>query len=150
MLGRTYDGENCSVARALEAIGERWSLLILRDAMFRRTTRFSEFQRNLGVAPNILANRLDGFVEAGLMETRRSGRRARNEYVLTAKGYDLQPAIVALTIWGDRWAAPQGPPIVYEHEGCGGHIHQDLSCTLCDAIPTPRAIVVRPGPGFAA
>jgi DNA-binding HxlR family transcriptional regulator len=145
---RAATRESCSAARALEIVGERWSLLIVRDAIFRRTTRFSEFQRNLGIAPNILASRLDGFVEAGLMEARRySDQHDHSEYVLTKKGLDLQPVIIALTAWGDRWAAPQGPPIVYQHEGCGGRIRQQLSCTVCRAVPRPVQIKARPGPG---
>jgi DNA-binding HxlR family transcriptional regulator len=149
MLGRTYDDQNCSVARSLEIVGERWSLLILRDAIFGGSTRFSEFQRNLGIAPNILAHRLEGFVAAGLMDTRRySDQHDHHEYVLTAKGLDLQPVIIALTAWGDRWAAPHGPPIVYEHQDCGGRIHQQLSCTACDVVPGPAEVTVRPGPGL--
>jgi DNA-binding HxlR family transcriptional regulator len=149
MLGRSYDNENCSAARTLEIVGERWSLLILRDAYFRGSTRFSEFQRKLGIAPNILANRLERFVEAGLMETHRySDQHDHHEYVLTAKGLDLEPVIIALTAWGDRWAAPHGPPMVYEHQDCGGRIHQQLSCTACDVVPGPADVTARPGPGF--
>lgn len=118
MLGRTYERENCSAARALEQVGERWSLLIIRNAVFAGTTRFSEFERRLGVAPNILARRLDGFVTDGLME-----RRGDREYVLTPKGRELGTVIVALTEWGDRWAAPADPPVLFEHEGCGGPVH---------------------------
>ena len=70
MLGRLYENQDCSAARALELVGERWSLLILRDAMFRGSTRFSEFQKSLGVATNILAKRLEGLVQGGLMERR--------------------------------------------------------------------------------
>jgi len=148
MLGRTYDNENCTVARALEIVGERWSLLIVRDAIFRGTTKFSEFQRNLGIAPNILASRLDGFVEAGLMEARRySDQHDHREYVLTERGLDLQPVIIALTDWGDKWAAPQGPFIVYQHEGCGGGIRQHLSCTACKAVPQAAEIKARLAPG---
>jgi DNA-binding HxlR family transcriptional regulator len=148
MLGRTYENENCSAARALEVVGERWSLLIVRDAMFRGTTKFSEFQRNLGLAPNILASRLDAFVQVGLMQARRySEHPDHREYVLTRKGLDLQPVIIALTAWGDRWAAPEGPPIVYTHKGCGGRIYQRLGCSTCDAVPKPGEIKVRLGPG---
>jgi DNA-binding HxlR family transcriptional regulator len=148
MLGRTYDRENCSAARTLEIVGERWSLLIIRNAMFAGSTRFNEFQRKLGIAPNILSNRLDRFVEAGLMQTRPlTGDHEPREYVLTRKGLDLQPVIIALTEWGDRWAAPQGPPIIYEHEGCGGQIHQHLRCELCHAAPAPGQVGARPGPG---
>jgi DNA-binding HxlR family transcriptional regulator len=148
MLGRTYDRENCSAARTLEIVGERWSLLIIRDAMFAGSTRFTEFQRELGIAPNTLSSRLDRFVEAGLMQTRPlTGDHETREYVLTRKGLDLQPVIVALTEWGDRYAAPEGPPIIYEHEGCGGQIHQHLNCQDCDAAPAPAQVRTRPGPG---
>jgi len=148
MLGRTYDRENCSAARTLEVVGERWSLLIIRNAMFAGSTRFTEFQRKLGIAPNILSSRLDRFVEAGLMQTQPlTGKHETHEYVLTRQGLDLQPVIIALTEWGDRWAAPQGPPIIYEHESCGGRIHQHLSCLDCDAAPAPAQVTARPGPG---
>jgi DNA-binding HxlR family transcriptional regulator len=148
ILGRTYDGENCSAARALEVVGERWSLLIIRNAMFDGATRFTEFQRALGIAPNILSSRLDRLVQAGLMRTRAvRGEHDTREYVLTRKGLDIQPVIVALTAWGDRWAAPEGPPMVYEHAGCGGQIHQHLSCDGCDGAPAPGQLSARPGPG---
>lgn len=103
MLGNDYDGQDCSAARALELVGERWSLLILRDAMFRGTTQFTAFQRCLGVATNILARRLERFVQAGLMETPVDGH-----YRLTDKGRDFAGVVVALTAWGDRWVSP-GP-----------------------------------------
>jgi DNA-binding HxlR family transcriptional regulator len=142
MLGRTYEQENCSAARALELVGERWSLLIIRNAVFAGMTRFSDFERRLGVAPNILAKRLDGFVADGLME-RRDGR----EYVLTAKGRELGTVIVALTEWGDRWAAPQGPPVLYEHEGCGGPVHVHVRCDDCGQEPAAADVVAVAGPG---
>ncbi len=149
MLGRLYESENCSAARALELAGERWSLLILRNAAFAGHTRFSEFERRLGIAPNILASRLEGFVAAGLMEVRPNAEhKGQNEYVLTEKGREFVPAIVALTSWGDRWAAPDGPPIVYEHETCGGEIELQLRCSSCNQITTPAAVKARPGPGF--
>ena len=88
MLGRTYEGQNCSIARALECVGERWTLLIIRDALFRDMTRFSEFERSLGVAPNILASRLQRLVDDGLMMVDGKGTDARR-YRLTAKGGDL-------------------------------------------------------------
>ena len=115
MLGRSYDGQNCSAALALEVVGERWSLLILRDAMFAGATRFAQFEKSLGIAPNILATRLEGFVAAGLMK-RRVGKGARElpEYVLTRKGAELKPVVVALTEWGDKWIRPG--PIEYIDE----------------------------------
>ncbi|WP_028923211.1 winged helix-turn-helix transcriptional regulator [Pseudonocardia acaciae] len=146
MLGRTYGNQNCSAARALEAVGERWSLLIIRDAMFGGVTRYTDFQRNLGIAPNILAARLDGFVEAGLMRTRQYSDQHR-EYLLTDKGWDLQPAIIALTEWGDRWAAPAGPPAVYRHRDCGGHVQLRTHCSTCGQTPPPAQVAAHPGPG---
>src|SRR5436190_4739362 len=111
MLGRLYENQNCSASRALELIGERWSLLILRDAMFGGLTRFSQFQKSLGVATNVLTKRLEDFVAEGLMERRQEpGEQA--EYVLTRKGLELLPTIVALTEWGDKWVRPG--PIEYK------------------------------------
>jgi DNA-binding HxlR family transcriptional regulator len=126
MLGRYYEGEDCSAARALELVGERWSLLILRDAMFRGSTRFSEFERSLGLAPNILAERLAGFVESGIMTSDAAGH-----YHLSRRGLDLKEVVIALTRWGDRWVRPG--PVVFVHEGCGGSIEQNLRCTTCSA-----------------
>ncbi len=149
MLGRTYEAEVCSAARTLELVGERWSLLILRDALYRGTTRFADFQRDLGLASNILAKRLEGFVAAGLMEQRRySERPEHHEYLLTDKGRELQAVIIALTTWGDRWAAPKGPPILYEHAGCGGAIHTHLRCSTCGDVEADAAVGARRGPGM--
>lgn len=142
MLGRTYERENCSAARALELVGERWSLLIIRNAVFAGMTRFSDFERRLGVAPNILAKRLAGFVADGLME-----RLGDREYVLTAKGHELGTVIVALTEWGDRCVAPEGPPILFEHEGCGGPVHVHTRCDDCGREPAATDVAAVAGPG---
>src|SRR3954464_730010 len=144
MLGRTYDAEVCSIARALEVVGERWSVLIIRNALFAGATRFSDFQRSLGIAPNILATRLDGFVDAGIM------RRDEHEYLLTEKGRDLAPALVALTAWGDRWAAPDGPPIRYSHSVCGSDVSHEVVCATCGRIEDPAEVRALPGPGMPA
>jgi DNA-binding HxlR family transcriptional regulator len=115
MLGRLYDNQDCSAARTLELIGERWSLLILRDAMFRNYTHFSQFQKSLGIATNILAKRLESFVAAGIMEQRQPGASGeRTEYLLTQKGLELKPVIIALTEWGDKWVQPG--PVVFRNE----------------------------------
>ena len=144
MLGRLYEHEDCSAARALEIAGERWSLLILRDAFFRGTTRFSDFQRSLGIAPNILAKRLDDFVDAGIMELHPSGSAGEHrEYHLTEKGLDFKPVVLALSAWGDRWAAPDGPPIAFEHATCGGRVVQRLHCKKCGATPKLAQITAR-------
>ncbi len=143
MLGRLYKKQNCSAARALEVVGERWSLLILRDALFRGTTRFSDFQRTLGVAPNVLAKRLEGFIAAGILEAGQSQHSEHREYFLTKKGRDLKTVVIALTAWGDRWAAPHGPPVVFKHESCGGHVEQQLQCTTCGETPILTDVVAR-------
>lgn len=148
MLGRTYERENCSAARALEVVGERWSLLIVRDAMFRGVTRFGDFQRRLGVAPNVLAARLDSFVSVGLMERRPYSQHPDHfEYVLTDRGRDLQPVILALSHWGDRWAAPDGPPGLYTHASCGAVVDLRVHCPDCGEVHDPDDVKTRPGPG---
>ena len=145
MLGRTYEGQNCSAARALEVVGERWSLLIMRDALFRGMTRFSDFQRSLGLASNVLAKRLDGFVENGVMEQRVNPEHAeQQQYVPTEKGRELKPVVLALTAWGDRWAAPNGPPVTFEHEGCGGKVEVHLLCLKCGRSPDLAHVVAKP------
>lgn len=132
MLGRLYEGEVCSAARALEAVGERWSLLIVRNAIFAKMTRFSEFQKSLGIAPNILTKRLAEFVEEGIFELQPDETGKHTEYVLTEKGHDLKPVLLALTNWGDRWDAPEeGPPILIVHDKCGGRVALKIECTKC-------------------
>jgi DNA-binding HxlR family transcriptional regulator len=151
MLGRTYDSQACSIARALEVVGERWSLLIIRDALFAGSTRYSDFQRSLGIATNILKARLDGFVDAGIMRRHRYSQRPElHEYLLTEKGRDLVPALVALTEWGDRWAAPDGPPILYSHTVCGSAISRQVVCATCGRVDDPAEVQARPGPGMPA
>ena len=125
MLGRLYDNQDCSAARTLELVGERWSLLILRDAMFRNFTRFSQFQKSLGLATNILAKRLDAFVAAGIMEHQRpEASGERTEYLLTQKGLELKPVIIALTDWGDKWVRPG--PVEFQHESDGQPVSLQL------------------------
>ena len=142
MLGHTYDREICSAARALEIAGERWSMLILRNAAFGGVTRFSDFEKGLGIAPNVLAARLERFVEEGLM-TVATGSAGHQEYHLTEKGLDFKPVIVALTQWGDRWAAPDGPPIVYEHDQCGHRVGFGLYCRACEEQVRPKEVKAR-------
>src|SRR5215211_8895550 len=123
MLGKTYDAQVCSIARALELVGERWSILILRNALFAGSTRYGEFQRSLGIATNVLQDRLDGFVEAGIMERRRySEQPDLHEYVLTEKGRDFAPALIALTQWGDKWRSEEHTSELQSHS--------DLVCRL--------------------
>ena len=136
------------MARALEIVGERWSLLIVRDALFAGVTRFSDFQRGLGVAPNVLAARLDAFVAAGIMQRHRYSEQPEQfEYLLTTKGRDLAGAIVALTSWGDRWAGSGEPPILYTHADCGGAVETPTVCEQCGPVGHTE-VQARPGPGM--
>jgi DNA-binding HxlR family transcriptional regulator len=151
MLGKTYDSQVCSIARALEVIGERWSLLIVRDALFAGVTRFSDFQHNLGIATNILTARLDGFVADGIMERRAYTEQPEHyEYQLTDKGRDLTAALIALTEWGDRWAAPGEPPILYRHADCGAAITNQVICATCGPVNDPADVHIQLGPGMPA
>jgi DNA-binding HxlR family transcriptional regulator len=142
MLGRSYDREVCSAARALEIAGERWSLLILRNAAFAGMTRFTDFQASLGLAPNVLAARLERFVAEGLM-TASPAPTGHLEYHLTDKGLDFKPVIIALTEWGDRWAAPDGAPIAYQHDQCGGQVGFHLECDKCGKSPAVEEVTAR-------
>jgi DNA-binding HxlR family transcriptional regulator len=148
VLHNTYDGQVCSIARALEVIGERWTLLILRDA-FLGVRRFDDFQRSLGIARNVLNTRLQRLVDAGLLERRRYQERPeRFEYRLTERGIDLWPSIVALMQWGDRHlAGDDGPPVVLTHRDCGGRIDDRRMCEACGAVVTAREVTPLPGPG---
>jgi DNA-binding HxlR family transcriptional regulator len=151
MLGKTYDGEVCSIARALEVVGERWSLIIVRDALFAGSKRYSDFQRTLGIATNILKDRLDGFVEAGIMRRHRYSEQPElHEYRLTEKGRDLAPALIALTQWGDKWAAPDGPPMRYSHTVCGSQVRHEVVCDTCGRLEDRAELKARPGPGMPA
>lgn len=145
MLGKTYDTQVCSIARSLELVGERWSLLIIRDALFARVTRFGDFQHNLGIATNVLTSRLDSFVGSGIME-----REGSADYRLTDKGRALAIALIALTEWGDAWASPVDPPILYRHATCGdGEVHAVALCETCGIVPAEE-VAIRIGPGMPA
>jgi len=147
VLPRTYDGQNCSIARALELVGERWTLLILRDA-FLGIRRFDDFQRDLGIARNVLRDRLERLVEEGVLERRPYQERPlRHEYRLTEKGVDLWPVLVSLVHFGDRWYAPGGPPRLIVHAGCGGAVDDRRTCTTCGAPVDARSAQSVPGPG---
>jgi DNA-binding HxlR family transcriptional regulator len=144
------DQVDCSIARTLEVIGDRWTLLILRDA-FRGVRRFDAFQHDLGIARNLLANRLGKLVDHGVLERRLySSRPPRHEYRLTPKGIDLSPALVALMRWGDKHlSADGGPPLDLVHGRCGDLVDQSFLCHTCDVTVSPTAIRSRPGPGAA-
>jgi DNA-binding HxlR family transcriptional regulator len=111
MQRKSFDEMSCPIARSLERVGEWWSMLIIRDA-FRGLTRFEEFQKNLGIAPNMLSRRLASLVEAGMLERRRySTRPPRDEYVLTERGRDFHSVLLALMAFGNRHFAPEGESV---------------------------------------
>ena len=148
MLGNDYKSQACSIAGALEVVGERWSLLIVRD-VFLGLRRFDQIQANLGIARNVLQARLARLVEQGVLERVRYQERPRRfEYRLTEKGIDLWPTIVALMQWGDRYAAPaDGPAVLLEHRGCGGAVDAHRICARCGERLTARDSFAQPGPG---
>lgn len=144
-----WDAVNCSVARALEVVGTRSVLLMLREAFFG-TRRFDDFHRRVGVTEAVAAARLRELVESGLLVRRpyrEPGQRTRHEYVLTDRGRDLYPVLVALMNWGDRYLAdPDGPPVEVVHDGCGGQVRAEVHCSLGHQVLL-REACVRPGPG---
>src|SRR4051794_20612747 len=148
MLQRDYPGQVCSIARALEIMGERWTLLILRDALLG-LTRFEEFQDSLGIASNVLTNRLKLLCDEEVLERVADPERpGRPKYVLTEKGRELAPALFVLMKWGDRhYPTPHGPPRLTLHAGCGGTIGSDLRCDRCGRQAKGGEIEFLPGPG---
>jgi DNA-binding HxlR family transcriptional regulator len=151
MLQRDYPEQVCSIARSLEVIGERWTLLIVRDAVLG-LTRFEEFQDSLGIASNVLTNRLRLLCDERLLERVPDVERpGRPKYVLTDKGRELGPALIVLMKWGDRhYPTPGGPPRLTLHIGCGGSFGPDLRCERCGAPASGGEVELPPGPGAPA
>jgi DNA-binding HxlR family transcriptional regulator len=147
MLKRTYEGQNCSIARSLELVGERWTLLILRDA-FLGLRRFDEFQESLGIARNVLTDRLNRLVSEGILERRPySERPPRFEYALTDKGRELVVPVLALMQWGDRHLS-ELPPRIARRRSDGEPVRAAL-VGPDDTVVSPAEIEVIPGPGLA-
>jgi DNA-binding HxlR family transcriptional regulator len=150
MLPRTYDDQNCSIARALEVVGERWTLLVLRE-ISRGAERFEDLQSGLGIARNVLSARLARLCEEGVLERRRYQERPeRFSYHLTEKGADLVPVLVLLLAWGDRYAAPDGPPVVLLHGDDGHPLEPTLSCARCGEQVEGGPVRAVAGPGARA
>ena len=146
MLKRDYDGQNCSIARALEVVGERWTLLIVRDA-FLGLRRFEQFQENLGIARNVLADRLNRLVEEGIMErVRYSERPERFEYRLTRKGRDLAVALAGLQQWGDKYLSEK-PPRILRRKADGKRVVAAL-VPKGAAVLRSEEVETVPGPGL--
>ena len=141
MLGKDYQRQDCSLARALEVVGERWTLLIVRDA-FYGVCRFNDFQAHLDIPKAVLSDRLNGLVEDGILERRPDPRHAgRHLYELTPAGRDLWPALHALLAWGERHRHPNSR--VFMHAACGTTLDASGVCTACRQTPGPEDIVMR-------
>lgn len=135
----------CSIQRSLEILGDRWTILIMRDA-FRGIRRFDEIRDDLGIARPVLADRLKRLVEAGVLQRRRyCDRPPRHEYRLTPMGWALSPTLVALMRWGDDWLSDDGPPTTLVHEDCGEPLDQAFVCWHCNETFGSAHIASRPG-----
>jgi DNA-binding HxlR family transcriptional regulator len=144
-LGTDYGGQDCSLARALELVGERWTPLILRDA-FVGVRRYRDFLDHLDIPRAVLAARLQALVDAGVLTKERyQDSPPRDEYVLTAMGRELWPALHLLSQWGERHLSEHGPRRVYTHLPCGSRLEAG-ACPACGTV-RPEDVEVRPGPG---
>jgi DNA-binding HxlR family transcriptional regulator len=150
MRRKSFETLECPIARSLERVGEWWSILILRDA-FLGATRFEQFQKSLGIAPNILTRRLGALVEAGMLEKRRySERPPRDEYVLTERGRDFRPVLWALLAWGNRHFAPEGASVVIVDAATGAPADPVLMDANSLRPLKPPAFRTAPGPAASA
>ena len=145
-----YDSDACSIARTLALIGDRWTLLVLRDVA-NGVRRFDELASHLGIARNVLSQRLARLAQAGLVDRtayREPGARERHEYRLSGPGRELMPILVAFMDWGDRnLAGPEGPPAVLRHADCGASIRIRLTCEEGHELGERPRLRVEPGPG---
>ena len=151
MLDSDYPGQQCSIARALEVVGERWTLLVLRD-VFLGLHRFDELIASLGVTRTVLTHRLRKLVDEGVLERQRYQERPeRFSYHPTEKGRALLPALMGLMRWGDAYyAGPAGPPRLLLHRGCGGTLTDTQTCGRCAAPVGFDEVDAPPGPSFVA
>lgn len=144
-----YSTDNCSIQRTLEIIGEKWTMLVLRE-LFNGVRRFDQMQRHTGISEPVLSDRLRKLVDARILETlpyRESGSRTRHEYRLTAKGCDLYPVLIALMQWGDRHRGdPEGPAVTVQHRECGRPVEAIVRCTDGHELAHPREAQAVPGP----
>lgn len=148
MRWNDLDQERCSVARTVSVIGDRWTLLVLRDC-FLGVRRFEDFQQRLGVSRPMLVDRLRKLVEAGVLKkVAYQESPARYEYRLTRKGLDLHPVLMAIVHWGDvHMAGQRGRPLLHRHTGCGHLFDPVMVCSECSAPVTAKDVTVERGPG---
>ena len=140
MERKSFEDMACSIAQCLEVVGEWWSMLLIRDA-FLGVRRFDEFQERLGISRNVLTQRLTKLVEEGVLQKQPYQQNPlRYEYLLTDKGRDLWPVITSMRQWGDRYAAPDGPPVRVFHRGCEHAAEFKLHCSQCGEAVTHRDV----------
>ena len=145
------DDSLCGLARTLGVIGDRWTMLVLREA-FLGTRRYDDFQHHLAAAPHIVAARLKKLVENKVLEKRRyQDRPPRYEYRLTERGLELYPAVIALIGWGEKWLkTTEGPATIRTHKGCNHRLHVVATCAACGEAVTARDVKAVMTPRFAA
>ena len=150
MRWEELDQQPCSLARTLAVVGDRWTLLVLRDC-FLGVRRFDEFEKRLGITRHVLADRLRKLVEHQVLaKVPYQQKPLREEYRLTERGLDLHPVIMALVSWGDRHMADErGAPIQHVHKGCGKVMRPVTTCSECGEAVTARDIKVQIGEGWA-
>jgi len=142
MLGKDYKRQDCSIARALEVVGERWTLLIVRDA-FYGVRRFNDFLVHLDIPRAMLSDRLSGLIEDGVLERRADpGHAGRHLYELTPAGRDLWPVLHALLAWGDQHRHPNSR--MFTHAACGTELDPSGACTACRLTPGPQDVLTQP------
>lgn len=144
-----YDGEACSAGRALAVLGDRWTLLVLRE-VFNGVRRFDDISNHIGVARDVLARRLTTLVDEGVLTKvpyQEPGRRTRYEYRLTQAGKDLRPVLLALIAWGDEYRATDGAPLTLTHPDCGAPVHLTMTCEAGHFLPDNAKLRMTPGPG---
>jgi DNA-binding HxlR family transcriptional regulator len=146
-LPKDYAQQQCSLSRALEVVGERWTLLIVRDAFFG-VRRFSDFAAHLKMPRAVLSERLGSLTEAGVL-TRVSGAHGHTEYALTSKGMGLWPIVRSLLAWGDEHYTDSGPLREFRHGADDGLVRSDGTCERCAGQVPVTDLVIAPGPGAA-
>jgi len=141
----------CSIARSVDLLGDWWTPLVLREA-FLGVRRFDDMQRSLGIGRNVLTQRLKRLVEEGMLDrVQYQEKPDRYEYVLTDKGRDFYPVVLAMAAWGDRWLnGKQGPPIVLHHTDCGHQTDAKVVCAACGETLEYGSVRASIGPGYPA
>ncbi|MFJ9817426.1 winged helix-turn-helix transcriptional regulator [Streptomyces sp. NPDC101151] len=149
MKRTSFTGWPCSIARAIDLLGDHWTPLVVREA-FYGISRFDEFQQELGIARNTLTDRLRRLVDEGVLEKRPyEAEPPRYDYVLTEKGRDLFAVLAAMSRWGDRWlAGEEGVPVVFHHHTCGHDATAEVVCSMCRKPLRSQDTSMRMGPGY--